>query len=117
MRYGDGRFAIEQSGVCGGQVRQSSTGIPYSHNPFFFFFFFFFLPAYFFLFLFFSSPENQGTTLVGQGVRRITVGTGGGGEVKRKGETARERLDETRDRKSREKMGKKMRVEKKRVRE
>ena len=74
MRYGDGRFAIEQSGVCGGQVRQSSTGIPYYHNPFFFFFL---IPAYFFLILFFSSPENQGTTLVGQGVRRITVGTGG----------------------------------------
>lgn len=41
------------------------------------FFFFFLIPAYFFLILFFSSPENQGTTLVGQGVRRITVGTGG----------------------------------------
>lgn len=46
---------------------------------------FFFFPAYFFsLILSFSSPENQGTTLVGQGVRRITVGTGGESREKAK---------------------------------
>lgn len=45
----------------------------------------FFFPAYFFsLILSFSSPENQGTTLVGQGVRRITVGTGGESREKAK---------------------------------